>query len=225
MGKQRNIDNLGKLEEFKRQTKRLALMRFVITATIVGLVAVTGGVAFEAEAGQVGDRQFAFIDVQRVASESNEGQAANTKVDELSQQKLGEIEAVNAEGQAEIDTLNQDLLEAQQKLQQGQSVISQEAAATLQRQIARLQRDVERTGADLQAEIQRMSQDAEVEVQELQQQLQLDFERRLLPAIDQLATEKGLAFILSAQQGLVWADPSLDLSQELIDLLNSPETP
>ena len=104
-------------------------------------------------------------------------------------------------------------------------MISQDAAATLQRQIARLQRDVERTGADLQAEIQRMSQDAEVEVQELQQQLQLDFERRLLPAIDQLATEKGLAFILSAQQGLVWADPSLDLSQELIDLLNSPETP
>ena len=225
MGKQRNINNLQKLEEFKRQTKRLVLMRFVITATIVGLVAVTGGVAVEAEAGQAGDRQFAFIDVQRVASESNEGQEANTKVDELSQQKLGEIEAVNADGQAEIDTLNQDLLEAQQKLQQGQNVISQDAAATLQRQIARLQRDVERTGADLQAEIQRMSQDAEVEVQELQQQLQLDFERRLLPAIDQLATEKGLAFILSAQQGLVWADPSLDLSQELIDLLNSPETP
>ena len=116
-------------------------------------------------------------------------------------------------------------MEAQQKLQQGQNVISQDAAATLQRQIARLQRDVERTGADLQAEIQRMSQDGEAEVQELQQQLQLDFERRLLPAIDQIATEKGLAFILSAQQGLVWADPSLDLSQELIDLLNAPETP
>jgi outer membrane protein len=200
-------------------------MKFVITATIVGLVALVGGVAVEAEAGQVEDRQFAFIDVQRVASESNEGQEANTRVDELSQQKQGEIEAFYADGQAEIDTLNQDLVEAQQKLQQGQNVISQDAAATLQRQIARLQRDVERASADLQAEIQRMSQDGEAEVQELQQQLQLDFERRLLPAIDQIATEKGLAFILSAQQGLVWADPSLDLSEELIDLLNAPETP
>ena len=205
-------------------------MKFVITATIVGLVALVGGVAVEAEAGQAEagqaeDRQFAFIDVQRVASESNEGQEANTRVDELSQQKQGEIEAFYTDGQAEIDTLNQDLVEAQQKLQQGQNVISQDAAATLQRQIARLQRDVERASADLQAEIQRMSQDGEAEVQELQQQLQLDFERRLLPAIDQIATEKGLAFILSAQQGLVWADPSLDLSEELIDLLNAPETP
>ena len=200
-------------------------MRFVMTATIVGFVAAVGAVAVEVEAGQTVDTQFAFIDVQRVASESNEGQAANTKVDELSQQKLGEIEAVNTDGQAEIATLNQDLQEAQQKLQQGQNVISQDAAATLQRQIARLQRDTERTGADLQAEIQRMSQDAEAEVQELQQQLQMDFERRLLPAIDQLATEKGLSFILSAQQGLVWADPSLDISQELIDRLNAPETP
>ena len=200
-------------------------MRFVITATIVWFVAVAGAVAVKAEAGQMEGSQFAFIDVQRVASESNEGQEANTRVDELSQQKLSEIEAVNTDGQAEIATLNQDLQEAQQKLQQGQNVLSQDAASTLQRQIARLQRDTERASADLQAEIQRMSQDAEAEVQELQQQLQLDFERRLLPAIDQLATEKGLAFILSAQQGLVWADPSFDLSQELIDMLNAPETP
>jgi Skp family chaperone for outer membrane proteins len=228
VAKQRSIKDLRNIEDFKRQTKRLALMRFVMTATIVEIVAVVGVVgvvAVEAEAGQTGDREYAFIDVQRVASESNEGQAANTRVDELSQQKLSEIESVNTDGQAEIATLNQDLLEAQERLQQGQNVISQEAAATLQRQIARLQRDAERTNADLQAEIQRMSQDAEAEVQELQQQLQLEFERRLLPAIDQIATEKGLAFILSAQQGLVWADPSLDLSQELIDLLNAPETP
>ena len=136
-------------------------MRFVITATIVGFVAVVGVLTVEAEAGQTGDREYAFIDVQRVAAESNEGQAANTRVDEFSQQKLGEIEAVNTDGQAEIATLNQDLLEAQEKLQQGQNVISQEAGATLQRQIARLQRDAERTSADLQAEIQRMSQDAE----------------------------------------------------------------
>ena len=200
-------------------------MKFVMTATIVVIVAVVGVVAVEAEAGQTGDREYAFIDVQRVAAESNEGQAANTRVEELTQQKLSEIESVNTDGQAEIATLNQDLQEAQEKLQQGQNVISQEAAATLQRQIVRLQRDAERTSVDLQAEIQRMSQDADAEVQEVQQQLQLDFESRLLPAIDQIATEKGLAFILSAQQGLLWADPSLDLSQELIDLLNAPETP
>ena len=63
-----------------------------------------------------------------------EGQTANTRVDELSQQKVAEIEARNAEGQNQVAALDQELQEAQQKLQQGQNVISAEAAATLQRQ-------------------------------------------------------------------------------------------
>ena len=168
---------------------------------------------------------FAFVDIQRVAVESSEGQAANTRVDEVSEQKLAEIEAVNSEGQGELTSLNQELQEAQLKLQQGLNVLSADATASLQREIVRLQRDIERTGQDTQAEIQRMTQDAEAEVQELQQQLQLEFQRRLLPAIDKLAADKQLSFIFNAQQGLVWADSSLDLTQELIDVLNSEQEP
>lgn len=201
-------------------------MRFVNAVTAIGIVAMTGWAPAVALAGQAAAPpagvSAAYVDIQRVAAESTEGQAANTRVDELSQQKLAEIEARNTEGQAEITAMSQELQETQQKLQQGQNVISQDAAATLQRQITRLQRDIERTSTDVQGEIQRMSQDAEAEVQELQQQLQLDFEQRLLPAIDVLATQKGLSFIFNAQQGLVWADPSLDISQELIEILNSP---
>ena len=166
---------------------------------------------------------FGFVDIQRVANESSEGQAANARVEELSQRKVAELEAANAEGQGEISSLNQQLQEAQSKLQQGQNVLSADAAATLQREIARLQRDIERTTQDTQADIQRATQDAEAEVQQLQQQLQVEFQRRLIPAIDKLAADKQLKFIFNAQQGLVWADPSLDLTQELIDLLNSEQ--
>jgi Skp family chaperone for outer membrane proteins len=168
---------------------------------------------------------FAFVDIQRIATESNEGQAANTRVDEVSEQKLAEIEAVNTEGQGQLTSLNQELQEAQLKLQQGLNVLSADATASLQREIVRLQRDLERTSQDTQAEIQRMTQDAEAEVQELQQQLQLEFQRRLLPAIDKLAADKQLSFIFNAQQGLVWADTSLDLTQEVIDVLNSEQEP
>jgi len=199
-------------------------MRFVTTAIAVGMVATTGWVVAEAaSAGQTAaltGQSFAYVDIQRVAAESTEGQTANTKVDELSQQKLAEIETRNANGQGEVTALSQELQEAQENLEQGQNVISPEAAATLQRQITRLQRDIDRTATDVQADIQRMSQDAEIEVQELQQQLQSEFERRLVPAINQLATQQGLSFLFNAQQGLVWADPSLDLTQALIDLVN-----
>ena len=196
-------------------------MRWVRIATVVAAVLVTVPSLAAAQASMADG--FAFVDIQRVANDSDQGKAANTKVDELSERKLAEIEAENAKGQGEVASLSQELQEAQLKLQQGQNVLSADAAGTLQRQIVRLQRDIERTTQDTQGEIQRMTQDAEAEVQELQQQLQVEFQRSLIPAIDQLATAKNLSFIFNAQQGLVWADPSRDLTQELIDALNSAQ--
>jgi Skp family chaperone for outer membrane proteins len=50
----------------------------------------------------------------------------------------------------------------------------------------------------------------------LQQQLQLDFQRKLSPVIQQIAVEKGLHMLLSTDAGLVWAEPGLDLTLEII---------
>jgi Skp family chaperone for outer membrane proteins len=200
-------------------------MRFVTTAIIVGMVAMLGWVAAEASAEQVAGSSggsFAYVDILRVFAESSEGQIGNARVEELSQQKRAEIEARNTEAQDDFTALNQELQEAQQNLAQGQNVISQEAAATLQREITRLQRDTERTMTDAQADIQRMTQDATVEVQELEQQLESEFDRRLRPALDQLGTQQGLSIIFRTDQGLVWADSSLDLTQQLITLVNNP---
>lgn len=166
------------------------------------------------------DAEYGYLDIARVAAESSEGQTANTRVQALSEEKIAEIEARNAEAQGEINALNQQLQEAQQKLQQGQNVISPAAANALQREISRLQVDIQRTRQDSQAEIARMTEDAEAEVQQLQMELQSAFEQRLLPAIDRLAAERDLTFIFNTQ-GLVWADPSLDLTDELIAALDS----
>ena len=197
-----------------------------VTVSIVLVIALASGLAFAQDpatqpSGLPDGAKFAYVDIARIAAESSEGQAANIRVQELSEQKLTEIEARNTQAQGDVTTLNQQLLEAQQKLQQGQNVISSEAALSLQREITRLQLDVQRTSQDAQADIDRMTQDAEGEVQELQQQLQLEFEKKLLPAIDAMAAEKGLSFIFNASQGLIWADPSLDLTEELIVLLNT----
>ena len=164
---------------------------------------------------------FAYVDIARIAAESTEGEAANAAVQDLSEKKFAELEAANTEIQTRVGGLNEQLFETQQKLRQGQNVISAEAASSLQREISRLQVDIQRETQDSQAEIQRMTQDAEAEVQDLQVQLQGEFETKLIPAIDKMAAEKGLSFIFNAAQGLVWADPALDLTQELIDSLNA----
>ena len=200
-------------------------MKFV-TAPVAIATVLASGLAFAQDPATPSSTlpdgaKFAYVDIARIAAESSEGQEANLRVQELSEQKLTEIETRNTQAQGDVTTLNQQLLEAQQKLQQGQNVISSEAALSLQREITRLQLDVQRTSQDAQADIDRMTQDAEGEVQDLQQRLQLEFEQQLLPAIDALAAEKGLSFIFNASQGLIWADPSLDLTEELIVLLNT----
>ncbi len=138
--------------------------------------------------------KIAFMNIPRIAAESAEGKASTTRVNALREKKL-----------AELNGKNKQLETAQQKLNSG-GVLSEEARATTQK-------DVER----IQVEITRMQQDAEAEMQDLQQQLQLDFQRKLSPIIQQVATEKGLHILLSqTDAGLVWAEPGLDLTADII---------
>ncbi len=167
-----------------------------------------------------------YVDLQRVLAGSTEGQASNARVQELTDQKIAEIEARNNDLQAELQTSNQSLQDSQQKLAQGESVMSGEARINLQREISRMQLDMQRQTQDAQAEMERVQQDAQGEIEALQQELQIEFETLLSPAIDEVATEKGLDFLMTVGSGVIWANRYLDLTQDVIDKLNSePSSP
>jgi outer membrane protein len=144
--------------------------------------------------------KFAFINVQRIASESAEGKASTAKVQALNQQKV-----------AQLNDMNKKLQGDQQKLQSGASVLNESARAQLERDIDRQQK-----------EIQRFTQDAQEEVQQLQGDLQNSFQQKLMPVIQQLVQERGLEILFSqADAGIVWADPKLDITAEVIQRFNS----
>ena len=64
---------------------------------------------------------------------------------------------------------------------------------------------------------QQFQQQAQQEIQQLQAQLQNEFQGKLMPVLQQLAQEKKLSMLLSAQDaGLIWAEPGLDLTAEAI---------
>jgi Skp family chaperone for outer membrane proteins len=51
----------------------------------------------------------------------------------------------------------------------------------------------------------------------LQQELQAEFQRKLIPVINAVATERGLHMVFSqADSGLVWADTGLDITADVI---------
>jgi outer membrane protein len=144
--------------------------------------------------------KYAYVQLQQVAAESNEGKAAAEKLKVFQEQKV-----------TELNNKNKALQAAQQKLEQGGTVLSDAARAQLQTEIERQQRD-----------IQRSTEDAQQDLQNFSAQVQEEFNRKLNPIVDKVAREKQVHFVFSAQDaGLIWADPSLDLTQDVIRMFNA----
>jgi outer membrane protein len=139
--------------------------------------------------------KYAFVNIQRIAAESQQGKALSARVQQLNQQKL-----------TELNQKNQALQTAQQKLDTGASVLSESARGQLAKDIDRQQ-----------TEIQRFTDDAQKEVEEMQNELQAEFQQKLGPVIQQVAQEKKLEILFSAlDAGIIWADAGLDLTSEVI---------
>jgi len=144
--------------------------------------------------------KIAYIDVQQIASESTEGKAAAAKITDLQQKRTNELAAKN-----------KTLEVAQQKLSAGGVLMSEDARAQLQKEIDRQQVD-----------IQRAQQDAQAELDELNRQLQIDFQRKLGPVIQQVSAEKGVYILFSrSDSGIVWVEPGLDLTAEIVKRFNA----
>ena len=143
--------------------------------------------------------KYAYVNMQAIAQQSAEGKALADKLKSAQDGK-----------QRELQDKNKNLQAMQQKLDQGGSVLSEAARAQLVSDIDRTQRD-----------LQRASEDAQEELQKLAQQVEEDFTRKVLPIVDKVAKEKQVHFVFNAaQSGLIWADPGMDLTTEVIAALN-----
>lgn len=146
------------------------------------------------------DSKIAFVDINAIAANSSAGKDASAKLKALQEKKV-----------AEINAKNKDLQAAQTKLQSGGSVLNDAARSQLEKDIDRMQRDV-----------QFAQQNAQAEMQELQQELQGDFQKKLMPVIEQVAQEKGLYAVFSiADSGAAYVHPGLDISEEVVKRLDA----
>jgi Skp family chaperone for outer membrane proteins len=137
----------------------------------------------------------AYVNINVIAGQSSEGKAATNKIQEYVKKKNAEI----GEKQKSLQAL-------QTKLQQGLSVMSDQARAQLEKDITKQTRELQSAQEDAQQEQQQMTQD-----------LQAEFQQKLFPVVDQIAKEKGLHMVFSiADSGILWPDPGLDLTAEVI---------
>jgi outer membrane protein len=140
------------------------------------------------------------VSLQQIASLSVEGKAATARIQATIQKK-----------QTEGAQKAKQLADNQTKLQQSGALMSEAARTALEKEIDRQTREGER-----------FQQDAQAEINEFNTELQNDFNKKLFPILQQIAQEKGLHLLLSAQDaGAVWWEPGIDVTLEAVKRLDA----
>jgi len=148
------------------------------------------------------DSKIAFVDMNAIAANSAAGKAASAKLKALNDQKL-----------AEINEKNKALQAAQTKLNTGGSVLNDAAREELQKDVERMQR-----------ELQFAQQNAQAEINELNQDLQNDFGKKVVPIIQAIAEQKGLYAVFTTESGTAYVNPGLDITPEVVRRLDAGTT-
>jgi outer membrane protein len=144
--------------------------------------------------------KIAFIDVNAIAGMSVAGKEASKKLQDLTTRKSTEINDKNKQLQA-LTT----------KRDTGAAVMNDAARAQLDKDIDKLQRDIQFAQTNAQAELQ-----------DLQNELQGDFQKKLIPIIEEVAKEKGLHAVFSiADSGAAYVHAGLNISDEIVKRLDA----
>ena len=144
------------------------------------------------------DAKYAVVDVQAIAQNSTAGKDASKKLNDLQAKKMSEIQDKNKQLQA-LTT----------KRDTSAGVMSEAARAQLDKDIDRLQRD-----------IQFAQSNAQAEMTDLNNELQAEFTKKVAPIIEEIAKEKNLYLVFTADSGFAYVHPGLNISDEVIKRLD-----
>ncbi len=144
--------------------------------------------------------KIAYVDIQAVAANSVDGKAASARIQELQKKKM-----------AEITEKNKALETAKTKQATGATIMNDQARLSLEKEVDKLTR-----------EVQFLQQEAQSDSQALQAELQVEFQRKLNPVLEQIGKEKSLHLLVDINNsGAVWVDTGLDLTGEVIKRLDA----
>jgi Skp family chaperone for outer membrane proteins len=144
--------------------------------------------------------KIAYVDIQAVAANSVDGKAASARIQDLQKKKM-----------AEITEKNKALETAKTKQATGATIMNDQARLALEKEVDKLTR-----------EVQFLQQEFQSDSQALQSELQIEFQRKLNPVLEQIGKEKNLHMLVDINNsGAVWVDTGLDLTGEVIKRLDA----
>lgn len=145
----------------------------------------------------------AVIDVQRVVEESAAGREAMGRLRKLQDEKV-------TQGRK----LSEELAGLRRQLETQAVTLSETKVAELRKQIE-----------DKQVELQRFQDDAQQELEEAKAKELQNLEKQIMPIINEIGREKKFLLIFNKfQAGLVYADETVDITDEVLRRFNTKLT-
>ncbi|MFH1177967.1 MAG: OmpH family outer membrane protein [Acidobacteriota bacterium] len=174
-------------------------MKKLVAIVMVGLAGVVG----TAGAQEAAKLPLAVIDVQQVVQESAAGKESMARLQKLQNDKITEGKRLN------------DVLETLRK-----QVATQRATLT-DAKVAELEKQIE----DKQVEMRRFQDDAQQQLEEGRRSELEALEKQIMPIINELGRELKLQLIFNKfQSGLVFADETLDITDQVLRRFNTKVT-
>jgi outer membrane protein len=145
-----------------------------------------------------GDEKFAYVDLQRALEETNDGKAAKTKL------------------KADFDKKQKELDEKQEELKKMKEGLDKKAALMKPDALQKEQQDFQQRFVQLQETYARLQRDLAGKEQEathgILQKLQL--------VVQKIAERDHFVMVFERSSSVVWGQPSLDITNEVIRLYN-----
>ncbi len=148
--------------------------------------------------------RMAYFSPARVFAESSEGKALTAR-----------ITVVESERARSLQERTAKIAEMERTLQQGASVLSEGARGQRMKELEKFRVDTQRFIQDTQAELMGVRRDAESA-----------FLLKLTPAAEHVIKVNGIQLMFNGDSGVLWwADPRLDLTNEVVKALDSGAVP
>jgi Skp family chaperone for outer membrane proteins len=177
------------------------MLKCVFSALVLSMVLPSFAAAQQTQSVTSDPIRLAFVSPQRAFYESNDGKAAQAR-----------LASLESETSREVDARNARLKTLQQELAQRASVLAENARREREQEIDRFQID-----------LQRFMEDAQARFLGVRRDLENAFLAKFGRAVDSVAKKRALLFVLNQDSGvLAWADPSLDITTDVIGIVNQP---
>ncbi len=168
----------------------------VIGRNLLAALAVVGmaGSLYAQNANKV-----AVVNMQNAIVASKDGQKAGQ-----------ELSAKFGPRQKEFDQQRTELMQLQEQLQKGSSTLAPD-------KVAQLQKDIDEKNRRL----QRIQTDVRDEYTADQQRLLVPLEQKMVAIISQYAKQKGYNVVLDTSGPVIFVDPSIDITKEILALYDA----